>query len=207
MCILYQLKPNKLGDDILVGMNEKQVIIGITGTNGAGKGTVVEYLKTKGFRHYWVTGLITEEIIKRNMPVNRDSMILVGNEVRAERGAAYFVEELLKRAKVEGANSIIESIRTVGEAEVIKNNGGKLLAVDADRKTRYKRNVKRAGNKDDVTFEEFCEQERQEMNSEDPNKQNLAACRKMADFLIENNGTIEEFNEKIEELLNIIEKK
>lgn len=45
------------------------------------------------------------------------------------------------------------------------------------------------------------------MNSEDPNKQNLAACRKMADFLIENNGTIEEFNEKIEELLNIIEKK
>lgn len=61
----------------------KKIIFGITGTNGAGKGTVVEYLKTKGFEHLWVTGLITEEIVKRGMPVNRDSMRIVANDLRS----------------------------------------------------------------------------------------------------------------------------
>lgn len=41
------------------------LIIGITGTNGAGKGTVVEYLvKEKGFSHYSVSGYLTQ-ILKR----------------------------------------------------------------------------------------------------------------------------------------------
>jgi len=41
------------------------IIIGITGTLGAGKGTVVEYLQEKGFRHYSARGFITKEVEKR----------------------------------------------------------------------------------------------------------------------------------------------
>lgn len=40
------------------------IIIGITGTLGAGKGTVVEYLKTKGFKHFSVREFLTQEIKK-----------------------------------------------------------------------------------------------------------------------------------------------
>ena len=35
-------------------MERQKIIIGITGTLGAGKGTVVEYLKKKSFKHYSV---------------------------------------------------------------------------------------------------------------------------------------------------------
>ena len=183
-------------------------MLGITGTNGAGKGTVVEYLiKEKGFKHFSATGLITEEIINRNMPVNRDTMILVGNDLRAEFGAGYIAEELIKRAEKNEGNSIIESIRTLGEVEKLKEKGGIILAIDADQKLRYERNKKRGGEKDGVIFEEFAEQERREMESEDPNKQNLLACRKEADYLIENNGSVEELNKKIEEILKIIDNK
>ena len=53
------------------------IIIGITGTLGAGKGTIVDYLiKTKGFTHYSVRAFITKEIEKRKLPVNRDSMVI-----------------------------------------------------------------------------------------------------------------------------------
>jgi len=202
-----RIKPKKSGDGILDNMKSKQVMFGITGTNGAGKGTVVEYLeKEKNFEHFWVTGLIIEEIVKRNMPVNRDSMIVVANDLRSKFGSGYFVEELLKRAKKSENNIIIESIRTLGEVEKLKESGGILLAVDADQETRYKRNVKRGGNKDNVTFEEFVEQERKEMGSDDPNKQNLSACKKAADFIIQNDNTIEELNEKIEKILKIIQK-
>ncbi|MCX6713904.1 MAG: dephospho-CoA kinase, partial [Candidatus Vogelbacteria bacterium] len=64
------------------------MIIGITGTLGAGKGAVVDCLKIKGFKHYSVTAFITDEIIKRGLPVNRDKMVLVANDLRAQYGSA-----------------------------------------------------------------------------------------------------------------------
>jgi dephospho-CoA kinase len=176
--------------------------MGITGTNGAGKGTVVDYLiKKKGFKHFSASGLITEELIKKNRPVNRDNMILMGNELRAKNGANYLARELLRRASKENANSIIESIRTPGEVEELKKNNGILIAVEANQRLRYERNLKRGSTKDKVSFEEFVAQEKQEMVSDDPNKQNLSACKKAADYVIENNGTIDELNQKVKELL------
>ena len=61
------------------------IIIGITGTLGAGKGTVVDYLvKEKGFRHYSVRAFLLEKIRDLGMPENRDSMHAVGNMLREE---------------------------------------------------------------------------------------------------------------------------
>ena len=62
------------------------MIIGITGTLGAGKGTIVECLLEKGFKHYSVREFLVEEICKRGLEVNRNSMVLVANELRARFG-------------------------------------------------------------------------------------------------------------------------
>ena len=183
-------------------MPRKKIIIGITGTNGAGKGTVVDYLvKGKNFSHFSASGLIRDEIIKRKMHVNRDNMIIVGNDLRAKNGAGYIAEELIKRALNNKNNSVIESIRTLSEIDILRKKGGILLAVDADQELRYKRIFLRGGEKDRVTFEEFMDQEKREMESGDPNKQNLLVCIKVADYLIKNESTFEELNKEIEKLL------
>ena len=71
------------------------ITIGITGTLGAGKGTIVDYLiKNKGFVHYSVRSFITEEINRRGLPVNRDSMTMVGNDLRAQHSPSWIVEQL-----------------------------------------------------------------------------------------------------------------
>ena len=60
------------------------IIIGITGTLGAGKGTIVDYLTiNKGFKHYSVRQYLIEEIEKKGLPVNRDTMTEVANNLRA----------------------------------------------------------------------------------------------------------------------------
>jgi dCMP deaminase len=178
------------------------MIIGITGTLGAGKGTVVDFLKERGFSHYSVREFLIEEISTRGLDVNRDSMISVANDLRAKFGASYIVEELFKRAEEKGGDCVIESVRCLGEAEALKEKGGfAFWAVDADVETRYARIVERKSSTDRVSFQDFVRQEESEMENVDPSKQNLKVCIEMADVCFRNDWTVSELKGKVEKAL------
>jgi dephospho-CoA kinase len=178
------------------------MIIGVTGTNGAGKGTVVDYLvRQKGFTHYSVRECLVKEIERRGMPVDRNSMNAVGNELRAKHGAGYFAEQLLGQALRDGSDAVIESIRTPGEAQFLQSSGAVIWAVDADRQARYERSVLRGTGTDRVTFEEFCMQEDRELASPDSHKHNVSAVIQMADEVFHNNGTPEELFAQVDAAL------
>ena len=181
------------------------IIIGITGTIGAGKGTIVEYLMSKKeFKHFSARDLIVEEVKQRGLENNRDNMVIVANNLRSKYGSSYVADELYRRALVSGDNCIIESLRTTGEIESLRNKGSfVLLAVDAEPRIRYERILERKTATDNVSFEKFSEDEAKEMESADTNKQNLKKCIAMADFVIDNNGTLDELHSKIDEILKI----
>ena len=176
-------------------------IIGITGTLGAGKGTIVDYLvKNIGFKHYSVRQFLIEEIEKRGLPVNRDSMTQVANELRAANTPYYIVAELYKQALKSGKDAVIESIRTPGEVEFLQQQGNFfLIAVDADPKTRFDRIKIRKSATDQIDFDTFLANEKREMTTEDPNKQNLQKCIQMADITLHNDGSIDELIQQLEE--------
>lgn len=182
------------------------LIIGITGTLGAGKGTIVNYLvRNKEFQHYSVRGYLLEEIKKRKLPENRDSMVTVANELRKLNSPSFITDQLYLQAKKNGSNAVIESIRTPGEITSLKSKGNfYLFAVDAEPNVRYSRIKKRASETDQIDFETFIENEKREMTSDDPNKQNLAKCIEQADFVFENNTTIGKLIIKVENVLKNI---
>ena len=181
------------------------IIIGITGTIGAGKGTLVEYLvKEKNFVHYSVRGFLIAEITKQNLPVNRDSMVVVANQLREKNTPSYIIDCLFEEAKQCGKNAVIESIRSVGEVEALrKKDNFYLLAIDADPKIRYERIVKRNSETDSVSYSEFLANEQREMNATDPNKQNLNRCIEMADYRLYNNSSINELYEEVKEFIKL----
>ena len=167
------------------------LIIGITGTLGAGKGTIVEYLAGElGFVHYSVRAWLLEEIRRRGLPGNRDSMFKLANDLRAANGPSYVTDQLFNQARESGKNCIIESIRTPGEITSLRQKGPFVLfAVDADPRIRYERILKRQSETDRISFETFLANEARETGTTDPNKQNLSACMKQADYLFLNNST------------------
>ncbi len=182
------------------------IVIGITGTLGAGKGTVVEYLvNQKGVKHFSVSGFLKEELTKQKRAIDRTSLQDIANEIRTKYGPDYITRKLFQKAKMAGQNAIIESIRNPKEAEFIRSQkNGYLFAVDANQKTRYLRIKKRGSEKDNVTFSQFKEQEKKELQSKDPNAQNLPECIRKADFKFDNDGTIRQLYEKVEKVINKI---
>lgn len=182
------------------------MIIGITGTDGSGKGTVVDYLvNQRDFAHYHGRKLFIQKIEEKGLEVNRANMRLVANEIRREGGNDAVVRLFLKQAvEREDKQIIIDSVRAIAEAETLKKEGGILLAVDADQTLRYKRIQARASESDHVSFEEFKRHEELEMNDPDPHGMQKQKVIEMADYVIENNGTLEELHREIEKVLQAI---
>lgn len=179
------------------------MLIGITGTDGAGKGAAVKYLvDKKGFTHYSSRAIITEKIVEKNLPVNRENMRLVGNQLRKELGNDAMVKLSLKKAQEQGVTLIaIESIRTLAEVAALHAQGGKLLAVDANQNVRYRRISGRKSASDDVTFAQFVQHEKLEMNDPDPNGMQKAQVIKSADQIIINDGSLSALGEQMESFL------
>lgn len=134
-------------------------------------------------------------------------MRIVANELRKKNSPSYITDQLYQQALKEGRNAVIESIRTPGEIESLRSNGNfYLVAIDADPADLFERIRKRNSETDHVDYKTFLENEEQEMTSTDPNRQNLQRCREMADFIILNNGTVEELHNRVDKLFREITK-
>ena len=181
-------------------------IIGITVTLGAGKGTIVDYLVDHyGYRHYSVRGYLIEEAKRRGMELNRDTFVVVANDLRATHCPSYITDQLYLQAAENGENAIIESVRTPGEVESLRQQEHFLLfAVDADPEIRYERVVGRGSETDHISYETFLENEAREMSSTDPNHQNIGRCMQMADHVFMNNGDFEDLYRQVETVLQEI---
>lgn len=184
------------------------LIIGITGTIGAGKGTVVDYLVEKyHFKHYSVRKYLTNILDKQGLEPNRDHLTALANSLREKNNSpSYIIEELFNQARAQGGNAIIESIRTIGEIEKLKTLGKfVLLAVDADQDLRYRRAFARKSETDQISLEKFKAEEAREMTSMNPNNQNLAGCIQQANHLILNNHGIEELHDHVNQFMQQIQ--
>lgn len=174
-------------------------LIGLTGTNGAGKGEAAAYFGTKGYAYFSLSDVIREELERRGQPPSRDNLIRTGNELRKEFGA-----DVLARRTIEkigrGAKAVIDSVRNLSEVAYLRRQAGfVLLAVDAPVEVRFARAAARGRDESAADLEAFRKKEDQERRG-GASGQQLEACLAAADRLVVNDGTLEEFRRKLEEV-------
>lgn len=184
-----------------------KIIIAVTGLIGAGKSTVAEFLEHDhrflrlSFRSY--LGHILEQ---RGLPLEREHMRVLANEIRALYGSDYILKEMLRMANDYQGNVVIESIRTVNEVKYLHEIGAVLVAVTAPSYARYERVIERGSSTDSVTYDEFLTAELRESQSiDDDDVQNLTAVLNYANYVIENIDR-QETRSKITEILAEISK-
>jgi len=61
--------------------------------------------------------------------------------------------------------------------------------------------VLRKSATDQVSFEKFVTDEAREMNNAEPHKQNLKECIQRSDYILKNDGTLEELHEQVNQML------
>lgn len=174
------------------------LVIGITGLQGAGKDEAAQFFVEKGFHAYSLSDELRAILRSRGQAVNRDALLRLGNELRAAHGPGYLAA--LVRAKLKRP-AVVTSIRNPGEVEEFrKERHFVLLTITAPLEERYRRLVARGREGEgSLTLEEFSSQEARELSGPETGQQ-LRAVAALADAVVENDSTIEAFRVKLDDL-------
>ena len=182
-------------------MERLSMIIGLTGTNGAGKTAVAGHLEALGFERHSLSAEIRQELAAKGLPATRENLIAQGNAIRASEGRSALADRIKTGLSGSGLY-VVDSIRNPSEVESLRATGRfRLLLVDAPQRLRYERVVERGGDRLPASFEEFVELEEREWESDDPAAQRMKATIEMADQTVSNDAGLNELREKISSIL------
>jgi dephospho-CoA kinase len=178
------------------------MIIGITGPIASGKSVLVEMLIEKGFVYFGLSGELREEAKKEGIPMERKALQDYGNSTRERFGNDYWAKRIIAKMSPE-KNYIIDGIRNPGEIEALRKLGNfVLIGISAPIEKRLTWIKNRNHDSDPKTIEEIMSMEARDRGvGEAEHGQQSWKCYEIADVFIENNGTFEELEKKVSDLL------
>jgi len=132
---------------------------------GAGKSTIAEGLKSKGFEIINMGNAVRNEAKKRNLEPTGSNLGKLMLELRENNGPGAIAE--LIKSQIENSKSnviIIDGIRSSDEIEVLRKYGTvKLLVIHASTDTRFEFLQQRGRSDDPTTKEIFKERDNREL--------------------------------------------
>jgi len=161
-----------------------KLLVCLTGMPGAGKSTIAEGLKPKGYEIINLGNAVREEAKKRNLDPTRENLGKLMLELREINGAGAIAE--LVKPIIESSNAnvlLIDGVRSNNEIQVLRKLGTvKLLAIHASTDTRFNFLQKRGRSDDPQTKEHFNERDDRELGV------GVSNSIALSDFAISNIG-------------------
>jgi dephospho-CoA kinase len=169
-----------------------RLIICLTGMPGAGKTTIAEGLKSKGFDKITMGDAVRAEATKRKIDPTGPNLGKLMIELREKNGPGAVAE--LIRDDIQNSKSdvvLVDGVRSLAEVNVLKKIGPvKILAIHASGDTRYKFLTGRGRSDAPSDREDFTKRDSREMGV------GMSESIALADETISNNNmTIEELTD------------
>ena len=177
-------------------------IVAIVGMCGSGKSVASDILVEKGWKKVYFGGVTMEKLQEEGLEVNPANEKMMRERLRAELGMGAYAKVLLPRIKkyaLEG-NTVLDGVYSWDELKILREELKDeliVVAIVADRKLRYNRLSIRQYRP--LTYEEALNRDLSEI-------ENISKAGPIAhaDYYILNNGTVEEYIERLDEILNSI---
>ncbi|MDO8570401.1 MAG: AAA family ATPase [Candidatus Daviesbacteria bacterium] len=186
---------------------ECKEILCFVGPSGAGKDTIVNKIRyLMDVSYYSLSNKIREQASLLGLEnLRRDELQIFANKLREQHGNGIFAS-LSKKNIIEDPNKIIivNGVRHPSEINLLREieyTCLRVIGVTASSEVRFKRVVERGRQSDPKTWESFMECDRREngIPGEMIGQQN-DQCLKIADIIIDNNGSVEELDYLVERL-------
>ena len=183
-------------------LSDKKVV-GIAGMPGAGKTLAAKIAKQMNFEVVVMGDVVRGEARKRGLTPSPENLGRLMIQMREEEGEAVIAKRCIP--KIEKAKSdlvVIDGIRSIHEVEEFRRFFPNfiILAVHTSPKTRFERLFKRKRSDDPKKWATFLERDMREL------KVGLGNVIALADYLIVNENSKAEFEEKVKEFLEKVVK-
>jgi dephospho-CoA kinase len=183
---------------------KQKMIVGVAGMPGAGKAVVSRVAKEKDWALVVMGDVIREETRNRGLEPTPENIGKIMLKLREEEGAAVVAARCLP--KIAEANSdtvLIDGIRSLAEMYEFEKNFPQfiLIAVHSSPETRFERLFRRKRSDDSAGWGGFVDRDLRELSV------GQGSVVALADFMIVNEGTLEEYKVRIREVLEAVTKR
>lgn len=183
-----------------------KIILGLAGEIVSGKGTTAKYICEKhgGNSHRFST-MLRDVANRMYLPESRENLQKISTIFREN-----FFDDILSSVIARDVENdkhkiiAIDGVRRLADIEYLKKLAGfKLVYIEADMEKRYERIIKRGENSDDLkkTFAEFQKDHEREAELQ------IKDLKNHADFVIDNNKSLEDLYKQINNLINDLSSK
>ena len=178
------------------------MIIGIVGPIASGKSVLSEILIAGGFIRFSLSDEVREEAREQKIPIERKHLQDLGNLMREKFGKGYWMQRIIKKMQ-EDKNYIIDGIRNPGEIEELeKLKDFILIGVNAPLEKRFEWIITRNKDSDPKTLDGVkVIDARDRGKGEEKHGQQVDKCYSLADYYIENDGSLDDSYKKCEKLI------
>jgi len=182
-------------------------VIAFVGLPLSGKSTAAKVAEEMGIPVVCMGDIVREEAKKRGLALTDENLGKIANELRQKEGLDAIAKRCIPIIREKGKDVgvvVIDGIRGIAEVERFKREFGDdfiLINIEAPLEVRFQRALKRGRSDDISSIEELKKRDERELSW------NMGEAIKIANFTIENTSSLEDFKEKIRDILTQIARK
>lgn len=179
----------------------KKIILAITGEISAGKGEMARYIEKKHKGLALTFSRPLRDVLDRlHLDQTRKNVQDISIALRQFFGENILSQTIVQDVKKSRKKLVaIDGMRRMADVKNLRKIGKlKIVYIEADPETRFKRLKKRGENVGDrsKSYKKFLSDHEKET------EKTILALKKKSDFVIENNGTKKEFHKNIDRIID-----